>query len=98
MRTLTINYGPGVEGNPNYHGFEVINEYGQTPGHLCYGEMLEQVAEMVHPKLGGMRYAMATPEEWAQRWARRQERLNALVTPAPELLTEDPDHGEHLAA
>lgn len=98
MRTLTINYGPGVDENPNFHGFEVVDEYGRTTGHLCFGELIEQVTGMVHPKLGGAPYAMCTPEQWALRWTRQQDRIEMLLGagPAPELLTEDPDHGEHL--
>lgn len=69
MRTITINFGHGVENNPNHYGFEVVDEYGRTTGHLCLGELIEQVSCMVHPKLNEVRYAMCTPEQWANRWA-----------------------------
>lgn len=96
MRTLTINYGPGVDNRPDQYGFEVVDECGRTTGALCLGELIEQVTCMVHPKLNEVRYRMATPDQWAQRWAHKQEALdNLVVNPAQH--TEDPDHGEHLA-
>ncbi len=95
MRTLTINYGLGVDNQPNHYGFEVVDECGRTTGALCLGELIEQVTCMVHPKLTEKRYAMATPEQWAVRWARKQESLDKLIA-SPLLHTEDPDHGEGL--
>lgn len=88
MRTITINYGPGVEGDPNHHSYEVVDEYGRTTGALCLGELIEQVTCMVHPKLQEVRYAMQTPEQWAQRWGRKQDALDQLVLPASQ-------HTEH---
>jgi hypothetical protein len=93
MRTLTINYGFGVDNRPDQYGLEVVDECGRTSGQLCLGELIEQVTCMVHPKLTEVRYAMATPEQWAQRWARKPDTAQA----EPLQHTEDPDHGEHLA-
>jgi hypothetical protein len=93
MRTLTINYGLGVENRPNYHGFEVVDECGRTTGALCLGEVFEQVLEMIHPSMGKVRYPMLTPEQWEQRWKCVHEKAPA----EPLQHTEDPDHGEHLA-
>ncbi len=59
MRTLTINYGLGVENQPNHYGFEIVDECGRTTGALCLGELIEQVTCLVHPKLNEVRYAMA---------------------------------------
>lgn len=96
MRTLTINYGLGVENQPNHYGFEIVDECGRTTGALCLGELIEQVTCLVHPKLNEVRYAMATPEQWAQKWRIKQEALDRMAV-VPLQHTEDPDHGEHLA-
>tara|TARA_R100000365_G_C2748574_1_gene80547 strand:+ start:3462 stop:3752 length:291 start_codon:yes stop_codon:yes gene_type:complete len=96
MRTLTINYGLGVENRPDYYGFEVVDECGRTTGALCLGELIEQVTCMVHPKLNEVRYAMVTPEQWAQRWSWQPE-VTDFQEVSPVQHTEDPDHGEHLA-
>lgn len=96
MRTMIINYGPGVDGQPDHHGFEVVNEYGETTGSLCLGELIEHVTCLVHPKLGEVRYTMATPEQWANRWKKQSDKLQKLIETQPEQLTEDPDHGGHI--
>lgn len=96
MRTLTINYGLGVENRPDYYGFEVVDECGRTTGALCLGELIEQVTCMVHPKLNEVRYAMVTPEQWDQRWSRQPE-VTDFQEVSPVQHTEDPDNGEHLA-
>lgn len=93
MRTLTINYGPGVDGSQNIHAAEVVNEYGETTGLLSLGELIEHV---IYTLQGKSAYPMLTPERWEQRWARKQEQLDARASD-PRQHTEDPDHGEHLA-
>lgn len=95
MRTITINYGPGVDGSQNCHDAEVVNEYGETTGLLTLGELLEHV---IHTLQGKGAYPMLTPERWEQRRQRIRDRLAPAEAADPDLLTEDPDHGEHLAA
>lgn len=48
---------------------------GKTTGQLCLGEMIEQVFALLHPDTCRA-YPMATPEEWAQRWARVRARAS----------------------
>lgn len=92
MRTITINYGPGVDGRPDtVHGAEVVNEYGETTGLLSLGELIEHVVYTLQGKSG---YQMLTPEQWTQRWQRVRDRLAPTEAAAPDLLTEDPDHGD----
>lgn len=98
MRTITINFGPGVSGRAaDAHGGEVLNEYGETTGLLSLGELIEHVIYTIQGKSG---YQMLTPERWEQRWQRTRERFDAVesvVIEPIELHSEDPDHGEHLA-
>lgn len=45
---------------------------------LCWDEMLAQVAELTHPKIGAARYPMHTAEEYAERERLHQERIAAI--------------------
>jgi len=48
--------------------------------HLCWDEMLGQVAELTHPSINRGRYRMETPEEGWER----EERLKAAAARAKE--------------
>lgn len=66
MRTLTINYGAGVDLDPNRKAIEILNEYGQTTDVLTLGEAFEQLLSMFMKEGIGMPkgYPMQTPEKW----------------------------------
>lgn len=72
MRTLTINYGHGVDGDPHRKGIEVVNEYGESTQSVTIGEALEQlIALLAAEGISHRGYPMVTPEQWeAQRLAR----------------------------
>ncbi|MDE3038746.1 MAG: hypothetical protein KGJ21_09905 [Pseudomonadota bacterium] len=55
MRTITIK----IEDN------FTITEDDHNSGPLGWDEMLGSIAELTHPKIGVMRYAMRTDEEWS---------------------------------
>jgi len=74
MRTLTIEYGPGAgDFERTASGYDVVDEYGQRCNGLCLGEMLEQVVGLIVQ--GRARYAMLTPDGWAERRAAMEERM-----------------------
>jgi hypothetical protein len=56
MRTITIE----VHDN----GY-TVREGDRYHDELCWDEMLGQVTELTHPRLGDGRYAMKTEAEWA---------------------------------
>lgn len=46
-----------------------VRENGRTTGQLSWDEMIGQIAEMVHPRIGPAgRYPMMTDEQWEARW------------------------------
>lgn len=63
MRTITIIVHDG-------NNFDVHE--GETySNHLCWDEMLGQIAQLTHPSILKARYSMSTPEqhqERADRW------------------------------
>ena len=67
MRTITIeidDQGYTVRESDRYHDG------------LCWDEMLGQVTELTHPKLGQTRYPMLTEAEWTaqrERWKQKAE-------------------------
>ncbi len=42
---------------------------------LCWGEMLEQIAELTHPSIQRESYRMATAQEWQEDEQRRAARM-----------------------
>lgn len=52
---------------------------------LCFGEMLETITDLCHPKLSGVaRYAMLTADEWHARHPTLTDRELAEVQPMSE--------------
>ncbi len=52
---------------------------------LYFGEMIETIVDLCHPKLPGVaRYAMLTDAEWKARWPKVTAEEFAEVEPAPE--------------
>ncbi len=69
MRTLTIEFGPGV------NGFDVVDEYGRRCGPLTLGEMIEQVLGIAYQNAARCeRYPMMTAEQWDERSAQFAEK------------------------
>jgi hypothetical protein len=64
VRTITIEI--------TDQGFTVREGYRYHDG-LCWDEMLGQVTELTHPKLGQTRYPMLTALEWATRRAQQEQ-------------------------
>jgi hypothetical protein len=68
MRTITIEI--------DEQGYTVREGERYADG-LCWDEMLGQISELTHPRLGQARYAMQTAAEWAEyrkRFEPRRER------------------------
>lgn len=63
-RTITI-----VCHGANY--FDVFEGESYTD-HLCWDEMLGQIAQLTHPKIGEPRYEMLTPEGHSERESMRR--------------------------
>lgn len=61
MRTITIEI--------DEQGY-TVREGDRYHDGLCWDEMLGQVTELTHPKLGQTRYPMQTAAEWAAWRAR----------------------------
>lgn len=57
MRQITITFDNGK-------GFSVT-ENACTADRLSWGEMLEQIAQLTHPKINVQRYKMLTVEQYA---------------------------------
>lgn len=57
MRTITIEV--------TERGY-TVREGDRYADELCWDEMLGQVTELTHPRLGDGRYAMRTDAEWAE--------------------------------
>lgn len=73
MRTITIEVterGYTVREGDRYHD------------ELCWDEMLGQVTELTHPKLGETRYPMMTEEQWTA-WRERLDRKKNHPTTNP---------------
>lgn len=67
MRTITIEI--------DEQGYTVREGERYADG-LCWDEMLGQISELTHPRLGQARYAMNTEAEWAEqreRWRQKAE-------------------------
>ncbi len=59
-------------------GDYTVREGDRYCDHLCWDEMLGQVVELTHPKIGVERYPMLTAEEHAERERQHQERMAAI--------------------
>lgn len=64
MRTITIEI--------DEQGF-TVREGDRYHDGLCWDEMLGQVTELTHPKLGETRHPMLTEAEWAARRERMKQ-------------------------
>ena len=64
MRTITIEI--------DEQGF-TVREGDRYHDGLCWDEMLGQVTELTHPKLGETRYPMLTETQWTE-WRKRLDR------------------------
>jgi hypothetical protein len=51
-----------------------VRENGRETGTLSWDEMLAQIAELTHPRLGAGRYPMQTKAAWEEEDRKRQER------------------------
>ena len=73
-RRIIIEIGPAR--HPDSPGlFDVVLEDGRCCDGLSWDEMIGQVIELTHPKLGQPHYRMQTPAEWdSEREQRRQGR------------------------
>jgi hypothetical protein len=58
-----------------------VREGDRSAEGLCWDEMLGQVTELTHPRLGDGRYAMRTDAEWAE--------YNKRFAPRPEHAPDD---------
>tara|TARA_B100001105_G_scaffold255409_2_gene254696 strand:+ start:3602 stop:3865 length:264 start_codon:yes stop_codon:yes gene_type:complete len=87
MRRFVIEAGTNEFGG---HSFNVIDEYGRETQQLCFGELLEQITELCHPRLGNRKgYAMLTPEQWDERARRQAERFAAQRAAENNSITKD---------
>jgi hypothetical protein len=59
-----------------------VREGDRYHDRLCWDEMLGQVTELTHPKLGETRYPMMTAEQW-EAWRARLDRKNTAAVPKP---------------
>ena len=87
MRTITIEIGD--------RGY-TVREGDRYADELCWDEMLGQVTELTHPRLGDGRYAMKTEAEWAEYRKRFEPRRERAPDDAPTLqLTYQQDPTNH---
>jgi hypothetical protein len=86
MRTITIEIhdrGYTVREGDRYHD------------ELCWDEMLGQVTELTHPRLGDGRYAMKTEAEWTAYRKRFEPHRDRAPDEAPVLQLQYQQHPQN---
>lgn len=76
MRRITIEFGENAYGGRD---IVIADEYGRSTGPLSFDEALGQFAGMLlRDGASPPNYQMHTPDEWAERERRAEERRRAL--------------------